>query len=202
MDLVLMDAVRLMNVLPTHITVQMKPHARTRKVALLVNANLDSVVMDTSVQVVNVIHILTTRIRRMGEGNIFTLCISPHLGEVGGYLIPGLDRKGVPHSQVRGVLHFQVWIRGYLIPGLDGGTLPLVCMGDTPSQVWMVRGYPGVLLHPRLDGVPPPPIQDWMGYTPFHPGLDGLPPVQDWMDTPLSRTGWVTPLPPLGDRAA
>ena len=51
MELVLTGALRLMNVLLTHITVQMKPHVRTQKVALLVNANPDSVEMDTSVQV-------------------------------------------------------------------------------------------------------------------------------------------------------
>ena len=54
-----MDAMILMNVLQTHITVQMKPHVRTQKVTFLVNANLDSVEMDTNVRVVilaNVLH--------------------------------------------------------------------------------------------------------------------------------------------------
>ena len=41
---------------------------------------------------------VTARIRRMAEGNIFTLCVSPHL-DWGGYPIPGLDGEGVPHPR-------------------------------------------------------------------------------------------------------
>ena len=39
-----------------------------------------------------------------------------------------------------------------------------------------------------------PPIQDWMGFPPPHPGLDGVPHLSrtGW-GTPLSRTGWDIP---------
>ena len=80
--------------------------------------------------------IITARIRRMGEGNIFTLCVSPHLDQGGGALRH--PRSG--------------WV-GYPIPGLGGGTPSQVWMEGTPSQVW-VGGTPsqvwvGGVLHPR-----------------------------------------------------
>ena len=56
----------------------------------------------------------------MGEVNIFTLCVNPHLdGGVphhwtgGGYPITGLDWGGYPITGLGG--------GGYPIPGLDGG---------------------------------------------------------------------------------
>ena len=132
--------------------------------------------------------IVTARIRRMGEGTIFTLCVSPHL-DWGGVPQPRSGLGKVPHPR-------SGW--GVPIPGLDRGSMSSqVCMGDTsisgldpsqvwtggaPSQVWM--GVP----HPRSGqgmGVPHPrsalnlgypPGQDWMGYPPPGPGLDGVPP--------------------------
>ena len=100
----------------------------------------------------------TARIRRMGEGNIFTLCVSPHLnqGEVfypaegeGGTLIPGQD-WGVPPQDWLGVpLHWD-WMgyphwdwMGVPLSRLDGGSLPPLGMyGNTlpPRRDWM--GYP------------------------------------------------------------
>ena len=117
----------------------------------------------------------------MGEGNIFTLCVSPHL-ERGG--------RGVPHLRSgRG--------GGYPIPGLAGGE-------GTPSQVWL-----GGVPHPRSgrgvpwpglddwgggtwtqEGVPPPPDMGW-GTPPKHgmgypPTWDGVPPDLRW-GTPLRQ---------------
>ena len=73
----------------------------------------------------------------MGESNIFTLCVSPHLDGGGGGTHP---RSG----------------QGYTIPGLDGGTD--LGWGGTPSQDWM--GYP----LPRTGWLLPD--QDWMGPPP------------------------------------
>ena len=91
---------------------------------------------------------------------------------------------------------FQVWAGGYLIPGLDlGGVTPSCSWGVPPSRIrtgvppvqdWM--GYPlskigWVLLHPRLDGVPPPSKTGW------------VPPSSKtgWVPS-LSKTGWGTSL--------
>ena len=111
--------------------------------------------------------IFTASIRRMREGNIFTLCVSPCL-----------DRRRYPS---------QVLMVGGRVPqpGLDvSGTL-----GYPPGQVWMV----GVPPPPGLDGggYPGLPPHDWMGYPP--PYLDGVPPTiagwgtpHDWMGYPPS----------------
>ena len=107
--------------------------------------------------------ILTTHIRRMGEGNVFTrVCLSvhtcrgvPHPAD-GGYPIPGLD----------GGTQSKVWMGGTFIPGPDG-RLPHPADRGTPIQDYDQGGTPG------LDGVPLPsrtrwgtPIQDCMGYLP------------------------------------
>ena len=82
--------------------------------------------------------IFILHIRRMTEGNIFTLFTLaggggvPHPANGGGYPISGLD-KGVPLS--------QVWMGGYPIPGVNGGTPCKVRMGGNLSQVW-IRGTP------------------------------------------------------------
>ena len=128
---------------------------------------------------------ITARIRKMREGNIFSLftlggggnSISaldrgypiPGLGEQGGlYPIPGLDRGGTLS---------QVWMgRGYPIPGLDGEGVPHCTSG------W---GVP----HPR-SGQGGTPSQVWMGVP--HPRSGrGLPHFADWgtQGTPLSRPG-------------
>ena len=101
-------------------------------------------------------YILTARIRRMEEGNIFTLCVSPHLDGGGGVPQPGLDGGRVPGPPPGQVL----LVGGVPWPGLDGGGVPqpgLDGEGDTqctpPGQVWLVGGTP-------------PHHHDWMGYPP------------------------------------
>ena len=116
--------------------------------------------------------IFTARIRRIGKGNIFTLCVSPHLDWKGG---------GALSFQPGGILHprsgqwgtpSQAWMGGgYVIRGQDGG-YPGVSPWtgwDPPSRTrW---GYPPSLSRPPI------PIQDWMGYPPSHPDLRwGTPP--------------------------
>ena len=95
--------------------------------------------------------IVTARIRRMTESNVFTLStisgggVPHHRSVGGGYPIPGLDGEGYPS---------QIWMVGVPQPGLDG------------------RGYLGYPPRPGLDGgehtwgTPPPPP----------PILDGVPP--------------------------
>ena len=68
-------------------------------------------------------YVITARIRRMGEGNIFTLCVSPRLDFGGGEPRSGLDGWG------EGVVPQ---------PGLDSGGGG----GTPPGQVWMVGAYP------------------------------------------------------------
>ena len=83
----------------------------------------------------------TARIQRMGEGNIFTFCVSPHLDGGGG-------GGGGTTSQVR--------VGGYPISGLGSGGYPIpgLARGGTPSQVWLGGwGTPGQ----TWDGVPPGP---------------------------------------------
>ena len=128
--------------------------------------------------ILNVLLIITARIRRMGEGNVFTLCVSPHLDWGGGVPIRILKGVGGSPSQVwRGGTLSQVWLVG--VP--CGTPLPRTGWGTSPtSQDWM--GYP----RPGLDGVPPWPGLDGICHW---PGLDGVPP-------PLSRTGWGPPPPP------
>ena len=91
---------------------------------------------------------------------------------------------GVPHLADRGVPHPR-W-GGYLILGPGGGGVYLI------PGLGRGRGVPQGTPRLRLDGVTP--IQDWMGYPPPHPRLDGVfppcprldgvppPPIQDWME--------------------
>ena len=61
----------------------------------------------------SLIFIFTDHIRKMREGNIFTLCVSPHLG---GGEYPGQVQTGEvppPPSRVRGTLH-----PGMLVPAI------------------------------------------------------------------------------------
>ena len=108
------------------------------------------------------------KLKRMGEGNIFTLCVSPHL-----------DRGGAPNSRSgpgRGVCHPRSRQWGYPIPDLDGG-YPIQGLDrwGTPSQV-LTRG--GTLSQVWM-GVPwdtPSPARTGWG-TP-RPGLDGVTPIR------------------------
>ena len=156
----------------------------------------------------------TARIRRMGEGTVFSLFVSSHLDPGGGGVPqPGLDVGGGYPS--------QVWVVGGVPqPGLDGGGgVPQSGLdggeGGYPSQVWMVEGstparswwggtlarswwlggYPGQVL---MVGVVPRPGLDGGGY-PRYPlarsgwwGVPGVPPYHVWMGYPL--TGWGTPM--------
>ena len=92
--------------------------------------------------------IIAERIRRMKEGNIFSLFTLgrggyPHLADGGGTPFPGQDRRGYPHPADRGtpsflteggtpfpgrgrVTPFQVRTGEYPIPGQDGGIGVLV----------------------------------------------------------------------------
>ena len=97
--------------------------------------------------------IVTARIRRMREGNSFSLCVSSHLDrggtpfswQGGGYPFQRLDGGGTPFSGLGMGGTPSSWC-GVPFPGLDGG--------GTPS--WGVphlgRAYP-------LAGEPPPPRQ-------------------------------------------
>ena len=125
--------------------------------------------------------VITTRIQRMGEGNIFSLFTVVGGGYpcqvwmVGGYPVAGLGWGGTP-SQVRGVPR----------PGLDGGGYlgyPPVrsgWWGYPPGQVWIVGGYPWYPSTTRTGWGTP--HQDWMGYPP----------------PSTTRTGWGTPSPRSG----
>ena len=116
----------------------------------------------------------TARIRRMGEGNIFTLCVSPHL-DVGG---------GTPARS-------GWW---------GGGTLVRSGWWGYPSQVWMMGGtlarsgwwggYPRSEVGgtPGLKGVPHPRSEVGVPW----PGLDEgypIPGMRWWIPHPRSEVG-------------
>ena len=146
-------------------------------------------------------NIVTARIRRMTEGNIFSLSTL-----VGGW-------GGLPHLRSGwggGGTQSQVQTGGpHLRSGLGGG-------------VSHHRSRWGRLPHPRSErGVPhsadggypiqdqdggtleyPLPIQDWMGYPPdlrwgYPPSKTGwgTPHQQNGVPPPPSKTGWGTPAP-------
>ena len=92
-----------------------------------------------------VLYIITARIRRMGEGTVFSLFVSPHLGgggtpvrSGGGYPIPGL--VGVPPGPGM----------GYPLPDLGQGTPPGPGTGYLPWTWDRVPPGPGT-----GDRVPP-----------------------------------------------
>ena len=125
----------------------------------------------------NQTYFITARIRRMGEGNIFTLCVSPHLDGGGGVPHPRSAWGGVSHPR-------SGW--GYPIPGLDGGGYPPWpgLDGITPSPQ---PGLDGVVSHPRSGRGDTHPRSGWWRYP------------QDWMGyPPLARTGWGHPPPMTG----
>ena len=90
---------------------------------------------------------VTARIRRMREGNIFSLCVSPHLQGV-----PPSTDGGVP---IRTWWGYPIILNGWGYPILpDGGTLhPDLGRGYLPVQAWE-GGTP--LSRPGKE-VPPPP---------------------------------------------
>ena len=111
--------------------------------------------------------LITARIRRMTEGNIFSMSTLVE----GGYPISGLDR-GVPHPRSRWgvprVPHIQDWDRGEVPPhpSLDG--VPPIQTGIGVPRVPPSKTGWGT------------PIQTWDG------GVPRVPP-------PPSNTGWGTP---------
>ena len=114
-----------------------------------------------------------------GEGTVFSLFVSSHLGE-GGYPSQVWGGYPIPRS--------QIWPGGYPIPGLVGG-YPRY----PPNQVWM--GYPPE----TWDGVTP---WTWDGVTPSDLGWgtpttwDRVPP-QTWEGVSPPDLGRGTP-PDLG----
>ena len=102
---------------------------------------------------------VTARIRRMGEGTVFSLFVSPHLGGGG---TPIRYRGGNPS---------QIWLGGVPHPRSRWGGVP-------PNQVRM-ESPP----QPGQDGVPPPPGPETgdppgpgTGYSPPPRTRDGVPP--------------------------
>ena len=121
--------------------------------------------------------IITARIRRMTEGNVFTLSTisgwgGPHPADWGGGVpLPRSGQGGtpsscwgVPHSQVwTGVPPSQVWMGvpiqltgggGTPFPGLDGW-VPHLGRG-TPTRVPPQQGLTPTRGNPTPPGVPPP----------------------------------------------
>ena len=63
------------------------------------------------------VNVITARIRRMGEGNIFSLSTLAGMGGTPSQVWVG----GTPSQVWVGGYPSQVWTGGYPIPGLDGG---------------------------------------------------------------------------------
>ena len=125
--------------------------------------------------------VITARIRRMGEGTVFSLSVHTSIGG-GGYPIQGLDgARGYPIpdldgwgtlSQVQmggglplprsrwGNPHPSRSRRGggsYPLPGPDGGGGYLLLLtGGVPPSMIRMGGTPEYPPHPELDGVHPP----------------------------------------------
>ena len=145
--------------------------------------------------------LFTARIRRMGEGNIFTLCVSPHPEEYPHQVLMG----GTPILPTRG--YPILTDRGYpILPNRDTPCFPT---GGTPS--FLAGGYPILLdkgIPIRTGWGTSNPHQDWIGRVPptIPPGLDGgTPHPLSGLDrgTPLIGTGWeYLPVGRLRDRAA
>ena len=133
----------------------------------------------------------------MGEGNLFSLSVSSHLGVLpsanGGYLCqvlmggstPSADGRvsllapdrGVPYHAMMGYPHPSLSGLDGVTPHLDRmGYSPLGLDGVVPTKTgW---GYPLLGLdglHCIGTGWVYPPHKDWMGYPPWS-RLDGVPP--------------------------
>ena len=122
--------------------------------------------------------LFTDRVRSTRGGNIFTLCVCPHLG--GEYAIRLMGGVSHPRSRWGGGTPSQVQV---------GGTPSSWWWGGTPSSWWW-GGYPIQLmvwgtLAGGPPGVPPPPSRSRWGAHPGypHPSLGGgpargTPPIQ------------------------
>ena len=156
--------------------------------------------------------LIIVRIRRMREGNIFSL------------FTPG-EQRGYPHLVSRGNLQLphpcqdwivvpphQDWMKVHPLGGTGWRYSPPYWDWIRYPQIGSGWGYPlvgtgwGIPQSGVDEGIP---CQDWMG----HPllGMDRGTPCWDWMGVPLPlgagwgyspvKTGWGTPPPPkLGDR--
>ena len=138
--------------------------------------------------------LFTDRVRSTRGGNVFSLCVSSHLGGgvptfrvVGGVpTFPGLD-GGVP-----------------TFPGLDRGGVPTFPGLDGGGGTYFSRsGQGGVPTFPGLDGGGYLLFQVWVGggYLPGrYPPLPrvGTPPAQGRYPLPLPRVGTPSPLPRVG----
>ena len=102
--------------------------------------------------------IFTARIRRMGEGTVFSLFVSSHLDGGGRVPQPGLDGGGTPARSGwwggGGTPARSAWWGGRGTPARSG------CWGGTPARSAWWGGYPGQVW--MLGGVGVP-----------QPGLDG-----------------------------
>ena len=138
--------------------------------------------------------IITARIRRMGEGNIFSLFTLAGRGGT-----PSQTWDGVPCPRSGGVPHPRSGWGGYPVPGL-GGRYPAPGLGwggyPVPGLGWGVpcpkSGLGGTLSQVWVGEVPCP--KSGLGGTPSQVWLGGVPhPRSGWGDT-LSQV-WVGGIP-------
>ena len=113
--------------------------------------------------------VIAARIRRMREGNIYSLFALAGGGTLSQVWIGGGDTPS------------QVWT--------GGGTLSQVQMGGVPHPRSRWGGVPNLLM-----GGYPHSRSGWRGYPGVPPIRTGwVTPSKTGMGTPLSRTGWGTP---------
>ena len=123
-----------------------------------------------------------------GEGNVFSLCVSPHLG--GGGVLPHL------HPIIFPLVPCPFW--GVTpSPPHNTSTGSMSLLGGIPvsGPRSLLRGVP----QSQMKGYPSPrsrvPTGQDGGGTPSPPGQDGVPSSQDRMRYIPTRTGWGTSLP-------
>ena len=132
--------------------------------------------------------IITDRVRSTRGGNVFSLCVSSHLGGRGTYLPDG---GGGTYSQVwmvgGGYLPSQVrGGGGYLLSGLDGGGVPTF-PGPRWGGVPTLRSGRGGYLPSQVQGGGVPTFRSgWGGYLPSQVWVGGVP-TQGWMGGYLPR---------------
>ena len=160
------------------------------------------------------IKIVTVRIRRMTEGNMFSLFTPAGMWGTPIQLIgvPRPSQLGVPPSLMYSI-HPDVGVT----PSFPMGVGRCPCLADRGHPIWLMGGWYPIWLaggtstfpngrypHPSWWGVPHLagqdsmgyPCQDCMGVSPFW--LDGVPPFRTGWGTPQSGLDAGSPLPPLG----